>query len=85
MSLSERRVPVSSRVRWRPHNTGLVSDCDTLLSARDTLEGSAELNWSAGTPMESWEGVSLGGTPARVTGIVLADRGLSGRDTQRTG
>ena len=31
-------------------NPGLVSDCETLLSARDTLAGTASLNWSATTP-----------------------------------
>ena len=59
-------------------NTELVSDCETLLSARDPLEGGAKLNWSAGTPIAEWEGVSLGGRPARVIRIALPDRGLSG-------
>ena len=29
------------------NNPGLVADCDALLAARDTLAGSATLNWSA--------------------------------------
>ena len=48
-------------------NPGLVSDCETLLAARDTLKGTASLNWSADTPLEDWHGVILDGTPRRVT------------------
>ena len=44
-------------------NRGLVSDCDALLSARNTLEGRARLDWSESTPIEQWEGVSISGTP----------------------
>ena len=32
-------------------NPGLVADCGALLTARDTLMGSATLNWSASTPI----------------------------------
>ena len=60
------------------NNRGLVSDCDALLSARNTLEGRARLDWSESTPIEQWEGVSISGTPRRVTGLNLMDRGLSG-------
>ena len=59
-------------------NTDLVSDCEALLQARNKLEGSARLNWSESTPIEQWEGVSISGTPMRVTGLDLMDRGLSG-------
>ena len=48
-------------------NPGLVSDCATLLAARDTLAGTATLNWAADTPMSEWDGVSVGGSPERVT------------------
>ena len=50
------------------NNPGLVSDCEVLLAARDTLAGDAMLDWSAGTPIERWEGVYLYGSPQRVTG-----------------
>ena len=60
------------------NNPGLVSDCDALLSARNTLEGRARLDWSESTRIEQWEGVSISGTPMRVTGLNLMDRGLSG-------
>ena len=43
------------------NNRGLVSDCDALLSARNTLEGRARLDWSESTRIEQWEGVSISG------------------------
>ena len=49
------------------NNPGLVSDCEALLASRDTLAGTATLNWSADTPIADWEGVVLEGTPQRVT------------------
>ena len=58
---------------------GLVSDCETLLEARDTLVGTGtSLNWSASTPMTAWDGITVEGTPARATQISLQNRGLSG-------
>ena len=51
------------------NNPGLVSDCESLLEARDTLAGSATLNWSADTPIADWDGVTVGGAPQRVTEI----------------
>ena len=60
------------------NNPGLVSDCDTLLEARDTLAGSGSLNWSADTPISQWDGVTVSGSPLRVTKLVLAFRRLTG-------
>ena len=59
-------------------NEGLVSDCEALLRARDTLTGSAPLNWSADTPIAQWEGVTVDGAPQRVTALRLNDKQLSG-------
>ena len=59
-------------------NTGLISDCVALLGARDTLAGTATLNWSETTPITQWDGVSLGGTPRRVTRLNLDGKDLSG-------
>ena len=60
-------------------NPGLVSDCETLLEARDALVGTGtSLDWSANTPITSWDGVTLEGTPARVTQLLLWNRGLRG-------
>ena len=48
-------------------NLGLVSDCNNLLSARDELAGDATLNWSAETPMNEWDGITIDGRLQRVT------------------
>ena len=61
-------------------NTGLVSDCNTLLAMKRILEGRASpLNWSADTSIEDWEGITVHGSPKRVTRLELSNRGLSGR------
>ncbi len=59
-------------------NAGLVSDCEILLGLKDTLQGSAFLNWSASLPITRWTGVRLGGTPQRVTIVKLQKRSLTG-------
>ena len=59
-------------------NTGLVADCEALLAARDTLAGTASLNWSLDTPITGWDGVTVGGTPPRVTGLALVQKQLTG-------
>ena len=57
----------------------LVSDCETLLEARDIMVGTGtSLNWSASTPITAWDGVTIGGTPARVTEMSLDNKGLRG-------
>ena len=66
-------------------NTGLISDCEALLAARDTLAGTAALNWSADTPITDWNGVVLGGTHGRVTEIFLVLMGLNGRIPKELG
>ena len=60
-------------------NTGLVGDCNALLAARDTLRGTAALNWAPDTPIATWDGVTLGGSPRRVTKVKLHRKGLSGQ------
>ena len=60
-------------------NTGLVSDCEALLEARDALAGTGSLNWSENTPITDWDGTrGLEGTPERVTKLYLHSKGLSG-------
>ena len=59
-------------------NPDLVSDCEALLKSRDKLSGTATLNWSADTPITEWDGVSLGGSPQRVSRLYLVRKGLSG-------
>ena len=60
------------------NNPGLVADCKTLLSLKSTLAGTASLNWSVESAMSTWDGVSLGGTPRRVTRLVLERKDLTG-------
>ena len=62
----------------KANNPGLVSDCATLLAARDTLAGIATLNWSANTPITQWLGITISGVPGRVTELFLSRRGLTG-------
>ena len=61
------------------NNPGLVSDCNALLAARDALAGSAALNWLANRPIDLWEGVTVGGSPLRVTVLDLSEKGLTGK------
>ena len=59
-------------------NPGLVSDCEALLAALDTLAGTATLNWSSDTPITQWEGVDIGGTPYRAVAARLSVAELTG-------
>ena len=60
-------------------NTGLVADCEALMASRNILEGNTgRLNWVASRPINEWEGVSLRGTPARVTYLSLQSKDLGG-------
>ncbi len=56
----------------------LVRDCELLLGAKSTLAGTATLNWSAATAIASWDGITTGGDPLRVTQIDLASESLTG-------
>ena len=59
-------------------NPGLVRDCETLLKIRDLLAASPPLDWADDRPITSWQGVAVGGTPPRVHGLDVSNRGLSG-------
>ena len=60
------------------NNPELVSDCDTLLEFRDSLAGAGMLNWSGSTSIANWDGITVSGTPRRVTQLYLFNRGLTG-------
>ena len=62
-------------------NHGLVADCKALLGLQSALEGTGTLNWTPATAMTSWDGVSLGGTPRRVTAALAGARGIDGEHT----
>ena len=61
------------------NNSGLVADCEVLLEARDTLQGSASLNWSVDIHIQEWSGITVRGSPPRVRAIELGGMGLNGR------
>ena len=61
-----------------PVNRVLVRDCELLLSVKETLAGTATLNWSVDTAMSGWEGVNTGGQPLRVTSLNLNGKSLGG-------
>ena len=54
------------------------SDIQALLAARDKLAGDSTLNWSDAVPVVGWDGVTIGGSPMRVTRLSLRQRRLSG-------
>ncbi len=61
-------------------NPGLAEDCAVLLEAKATLTADdARLNWSADRPVESWDGISVEGSPRRVAEIWLPGKELGGR------
>ncbi len=52
-------------------NPGLVGDCEALKTVRDVMAHNITLNWGSGVPIDSWEGITIGGSPRRVTGLEL--------------
>ena len=66
----------------RAANAALAADCDALLLVETTLVGTGvfrrELNWAPGMAMTSWKGVTVGGTPKRVTKLSLNASRLAG-------
>ena len=61
-------------------NTALVADCETLLGLKDTLRGSAPLDWDVETPIWQWEGVAVASVDGieRVVALSLWERQLNG-------
>ena len=57
----------------------LQADCGLLLANKDVLAGDAALDWSEDIPIEFWQGVTVGGSPKRVTALALPRAGLNGR------
>ena len=65
-------------------NAGLVQDCETLIELRDAFLGEDALNWNTGVPIDEWWGVTVGGTPPRVTGLTLGGGLRDHLSTDRT-
>ena len=58
--------------------TDLATDCTILLGLKDTLRGTASLNWAESTAMSTWDGVTVAGTPPRVTELNFHRKRLTG-------
>ena len=56
----------------------LLADCEALLDGKDTLRGTGTLNWATGTALGSWDGITVGGMPQRITKVELASESLAG-------
>ncbi len=61
-------------------NPDLVADCAVLLAAKDTLRGTATLNWSAERQLNQWTGITVGTVDGvqRVTVLNLDRAGIDG-------
>ena len=57
-------------------SAGLISDCETLLSVKSALRGSANLNWWSDRSIEEWDGITV--ENGRVTEVSLPNRSLDG-------
>ena len=67
------------------YSPDLMLDCQYLLAGRDTLRGTGALNWDTGTALNSWDGLTTGGTPARVTKVLLRSKSLTGSIPEELG
>ena len=70
--------PCGLAVPDQADNPGLMRDCINLLAAKDALRGTATLNWSVDTAITDWDGVTIEGSPSRVTQLELTSKGLTG-------
>ncbi len=68
-----------------PDLSGLVADCNTLLGLEDELRGTGNLSWAAGIAMDAWGGITVAGTPPRVTRLDLASKSLTGKIPEELG
>ena len=71
-------APCATAAPDQADNPGLMRDCINLLAAKDTLRGTATLNWSVDTAITSWDGVRVKGSPGRVTELLLVSKSLTG-------
>ena len=77
-NLSEPVPPCGLSVPDQTANPGLMRDCMILLSLKDALRGTGALNWDTSVAIASWEGVTVAGTPKRVTKLKPENEGLTG-------
>lgn len=60
-----------------------AEECDILIKAKNTLRGSASLNWSRDIPLNQWDGVTV--SHSHVTKLDLSGRTLSGNIPSQLG
>ncbi len=70
--------PCGLAVPDQADNPGPMRDCITLLELKDTLRGTAALNWIASSTITTWEGITLNASSTRVAELELDDEGLDG-------
>ena len=71
-------APCAGAAPDQADNPALMRDCIELLGLKDALRGTATLNWSVDTAISSWDGVTIGSTPSRVTRLLLSSESLTG-------
>ncbi len=72
------KAPCADAAPDQADNPALMGDCVRLLGLKDTLRGTAALNWGLDTPITTWTGVTVAGTPQRVTKLMLPNSSLNG-------
>ena len=72
-------APMVACQPWPLTSSALFDDCRLLLAMKDTLAGSASLNWSSTLPPREWQGVTVGGPERRVVRLELPRMELNGR------
>ena len=70
--------PCGLAVPDQANNPGLMRDCMTLLELKDTLAGTAALDWTVTSTISIWEGISLNASSTRVTVLELDAEDLDG-------
>ena len=71
-------APCAGAAPAQSDNPALMRDCIELLGLKDALRGTGALNWSVDTAIASWNGVTMEGTPSRVTKLLLSSESLTG-------
>ncbi len=66
-------------------NPGLVADCVNLLEVKAEVYLKYRLNWDTHVSLAEWEGITIDGTPARVRGMEVRGRGVTGRLSPQLG
>ena len=70
--------PCGLAVANQTDSPGLMHDCFALLAAKDTLRGTETLNWSPDVAITKWKGITVRGTPSRVTRLQLQSNRTAG-------